>query len=225
MFFKFAKSSASVAREEAQQSLDAQREEINRRMSVINDVNIELAEAARKTQEMSTVLKERINKEIKFAKKSFTSISSKLHEGMAILDHTGRIVHLNTAAAKTLGLDEKQVIGKHLDELIQCGVPLFNNDGEFIQKPILMKMFFEDLSNKIFERLTTNCKQEKYLVCTQALRDEIPFCVETELDMILGVRILCNGIPHSLTVSLTVLDNDPDRLQDISYVFLFSDHK
>lgn len=223
MFFKLAKTSGNLAKE-AQKTIDLQREDVKKKLQMIDEVNTKLAEAVRQTQEISSSLSEKVNRELKIARKSLTSISSKLKEGLMMVDYNGHITHLNKTATKILGITEAQAVGKYLEDFIECSNIAFDGDGKVVQKPILMRHFFKELSVKIFEKLASNPTCEKYIICNKALQEEIPFCFESDLDTVLGVKIVCNGKPLSLTVTLTVLDNDPECIKDVSYVFLFNDH-
>jgi transcriptional regulator with PAS, ATPase and Fis domain len=222
MFFKLAKLNSTTSCEEAQKAMEMQREDIKKRMAQVEDINAKLCEAVKQTQEMAGNLSEKVNRELKIARKSLTSISSKISDGIVMIDCNGLITHMNKSASEILGISEKMAFNKHLEDFIECDNQIFDDDGNVVKKPILTEGFFKELSIKIFEQLTNNPTEEKYQLCNNVLRNEIPFCFVSDLDGVLGVKIICNGNPVSVTVTLTVLNNDPECLTDVTYIFLFS---
>lgn len=218
MFFSSkAKTSAIHASVE---KLQARRAEIKDKMADAEAISIKLGEAVRKTQEMTSELADKVNRETKIAKKSLTSISAKLKEGLIMLDHLGKIIHLNKTGSKIFGVAESEVLGKTLSDLVECGNNLHDRNGNIIPKPILKDDFFINLSTVIFNKIMNS--SEKYLVCNECLKNALPFCFEGGIDKSMAVDVIYKGKEISLKISLSVLDNDPESLQDVNYIFLFS---
>jgi len=200
------------------------RDEIKRRMEVVDEISQQLAAAVSETKEMSNKLTEKIKSEIKklkIAKKSLTSMTAKLNEGVIMLDHNGIVIHLNRTGCKLFGINEKDVIGKSLPSLIGCGNQALDKFGAEIEKPILQSSFFAKLSKKILKKLSTDKMIDRYNVCNACLVEELPFCVEANQEQSLGVMITLNEENIPMRVNFSVLDNDPDEIDDITYIFLF----
>jgi len=216
MFFNSKSPAAALPAEK----LEAHRNEIKDKLAEVEKIGRDLEEAVRQTQEMSSKLSEKISKECKTARKSLTSISAKLREGLIIMDSSGKITHLNRTGLKIFGLQEKDVIGKTLVEVIECGNNLHDANGNIVAKPILRENFFSDLSQRLLDRVKDST--EKYLVCNECLKDELPFCFDGGIEHPMAVEIIYQGRQIKLKVTLSVLDNDPDDLIDVNYIFLFS---
>lgn len=226
MFFKKAarraapKSDSTVAREK----IESNRDEMKKRFEQIDAVNMSLCEASKKTQEVSIETTEKLNHKMKIPKKSLREISAKLHEGLVLINSCGEIIHVNRQGTKILGLSENEITGKKLGNLISCAHPIIENGVE-VTKPILRDEFFAELSKKMLSKLTAQTMEvrSKYMICNDILKSEMPFCFEQDSDRVLGVCIYCGEKEIcNLTVTLTVIDNDPDELSDITYLFLFS---
>lgn len=209
----------------AKEKIESCRAEIKNRLAQVDSVSLTLCEVAKLTQAVTIDTAEKFDRMMKIPKKSLREISSKLHEGLVLINSSGEIVHINRQGAKILGIDGCEIVGKKLGEVITCCNAAVAPDGTPIEKPILREEFFPGLSSKIFGKLGTPELEAngKYVVCNDILREELPFCFDKEQDRVMGVSIACGDKKiMNMTVTFTVIDNDPDEVADITYLFLFS---
>lgn len=202
-------------------NLTAQREEIKKKLEKLSEVNKQLELAVRETQAISVKLIEKLNKELKVAKKSITSICSKLKEGVILVDASGKIIQLNPAGEKLFGIKNKVVVGKQFQEVIAWLDPIII-DGHETQKVIMAPEFFEDLSSRLLNDFKSwDPSVNRYVYCNECLKKEVPGLFDLEKEKVLSAYSSCQQEPVEVTFTFSILDNDPNDANDLIYIFIF----
>ena len=199
------------------------RQEIRKKMKDLDHLHQELTEVLTRTQEVANGVSDKIRGELKIAKKSLFSISERLNEGVMLLNYRGDIIHLNKVGAEIFGVTEEHVLDKCLTDIIDCGNQAIDDMGQIIEKQPLIESFFINLSEKILAKIKSSPpRTDKYQVCNECLISALPFCVELEGAAAVKVKVTLGNQQFLLKITSSILDNNPERLEDLTYVFLFN---
>jgi PAS domain-containing protein len=188
-----------------------QRAEIQKRLEEVSELNTQLAAVVQETHSISAAVMDKLKKELKIAKKSLTSICRRLKEGVLLVNNTGQVVEVNTAGQKMLGVTSTDLIGRQLTEMVSWV------KGENQTTPIVLSVdFFENLSTNLLERAITDHTVDK-----DRIDDLLPEFLNFEHEITLDVHLAKIGQPFKFFMTFSILDNDPENLNDVTYIFLF----
>lgn len=218
MFFNKKEAKKAEAAEVIQR-MGAQRDEIKRKLKEMADVNIQLDTAVKETQEISVSVIKKLSKELKMAKKSITSVCSKLKEGIILVDSAGAIIQLNASGEALFGIESKAVVGRDFSEVVEWLDPSIDSTGEQIS---MQKNFFTKLSNKLVTKLKKwDQSENRYLFCNCCLKKELPAWFDLDNEIVINAFVSSTATPARMAFSFSILDNDPESLKDIVYIFIF----
>jgi len=192
--------------------MSKKREEIKRKLEEVERVNSQLEIAVSETKQLSVDLVGKLKKELKVAKKSLTSITKKLHEGVLLVDHQGNVIQLNKTGEKLLGIEEGAAVGKRICDVIN---QVADGENEIRFSP----SFFAELSQKIIDQASKFTNGKKFTECNRVFKEALPGALEPEVELQLDADVC--GRKVKLTFMFSLLDNDPESLSDLTYVFLF----
>lgn len=183
------------------------------KLAAITHINGMITNAIETTQAANCELLEKLKNHLKHGSRSFKSLSDKLMSGVLILDYKGKVLQSNPKAREIL--QNSKCVGHHITELIQSVHPVFPVGKPFHLDP----QFFEELSNEIFESIDT-CTVNKNSCVNQCLQhQDLPFDVDAQQLVQIKSPLLTEN-PY-LKFSFSVLGNEPEELDDITYVVVF----
>lgn len=194
------------------------RQEIRGRLAEVDNVNHRLRETVKETQVISVALIGKLKKELKVAKKTLTGMTRRLKEGVVLINHIGDVIQLNPAGEKLFGVKEEDFVGKNfkdsLGKVIQTKLP----DGQ----PLGLKAsFYSELSAKIFESVKKYTNGQKLKESNRIFKETLPHLIQPDTEVPLTVKC-ADGKNLKLNFMFSILDNDPEDVSDITYVYLFS---
>jgi hypothetical protein len=205
-------------------ALLSQKEEIKKRLEEINVINDQLHSVVSETQLLSLSVMKKLKGELKVAKKSIISICKKLREGIVLLDWQGNVVQINDAAEKMFSIYEKPYLNKPFTDLIKTMD--FGHDCSLPHD----ELFFKELSNRILNKIhcTDHCESctgtKSCTTCTSdKIKSELPSFFDLENEIVTQIVLNKGGKPFRFGFSFSMLDNDPERITDVIYIFLFKE--
>ena len=219
MFFSKAENKKVAVEKAALEELTrTRREEIRRRLTEVDSVNLRLKETVKETQAISFALIGKLKKELKVAKKTLTSITRRIKEGVVLINYKGDVLQVNPAAEKLFGVREDDFLGKNFKESLGAMLETKLPDGQ----PLGLKPgFYAELSEKIFEAVKQYTNGQKYRESNRIFNEMLPDMIQPEVEVPLCVKD-ASGKKLKLNFMFSILDNDPEDVSDITYVYLFS---
>ncbi len=201
------------------ENMRLQKEEIKRRLETASKVDNLLKQVAAETQQMASNLSDKIKKETKLARRMYLQISKKLKEAVLIVDGDGKIIRLNAAGEKLFGVAETEVLGEVFSNVVATVNPVTEKG-----KPLEFALgFFSELSEKVLVTIAT-CKQGENIhgACNDCIGEIVPEYIYPDRETLLKVTLPCLGKTLKLNVMFSILDNDPENMKEVTYVFIFT---
>lgn len=199
--------------------MESQKLEIKRRLGELTETNKRLRLAVTETRVASVTVMNKLRKEFVTAHRSLSGICKKLKEGAILLNFKGEVVQLNEAAEKLFGVDEASALQASFSKIITEMNPILL-DGRALD---LTETFFSDLSCRILNKLQCTkcdgCSRE------QRIKSQLPSFFDMENDAVTEVQLTRNGKQLMTNFTFSILDNEPQTLNDLTYVFLFTSAK
>lgn len=210
----FSRKSANHTEQELiSKKLKQKREEIKMRLQQLSDINAELQKTVSETQELAIKVREKVKKMMKVDGKSLTAICKNMNEGIVLVGASGRIIHVNKTAEKLFGVDESSVINSSISSLVSNMDMADAASGETL---VLSSTFFSRLSKVIIDHIKLHSCS---ISCPELHTIEHKF-INVVAGETVNVLITCKGKRFQIAFNCTVLDNNPEHLRDITYVFV-----
>lgn len=188
---------------------------IQNKLREVSQLNDKLTDTINETRALSLSIATKLKDTPKRTKKSFTTISKKLKSGVMILNNRGEVVHLNPAGEAIFKIKEDDVLEKPFTELLTTFE--LAHPKEKIE---LLPDLFYSLSQFIIKEITGS-KEAKDKVCFDCIKSKFPSFFDLESENLIKVYSPCMGKHQTLKFSLSVLDNEPDEINDITYILIF----
>jgi PAS domain-containing protein len=182
---------------------------IQSRLKEVEEVDKQLKQVLSETKKLTISIREKLETKLKINRSLLKILCQNLQDGVILVNFTGSIVEINQSCKDIFGISRDDLINKDLSYLTSK-LRMKKTDGCLFD---LSTNFFEALSHNIFYRLVndeTNVDIESYF------RDIMPQN-ETKL------HSNFNNEEREFTISLSILDNDPDDIDDITYIIVFKE--
>ena len=182
---------------------------IQSRLKEVEEVDKQLKQVLSETKKLTISIREKLETKLKINRSSLKMLCQNLQDGVILVNFTGSIVEINQSCKDIFGISHDDLINKDLSYLTSK-LRMKKTDGCLFD---LSTNFFEALSHNIFYRLVndeTNVDIESYF------RGIMPQN-ETKL------HSNFNNEEREFTISLSILDNDPDDIDDITYIIVFKE--
>ena len=183
---------------------------ISAKMKEVEEIDNQLKQVISETKRLTISIREKFDTQLKITKKSLRTLCQNLHDGVILVDCNGCIVEVNESCETIFGISKDELVSKELSHLTSL-LQIKKSNGEPFDPSV---SFFEALSHNIFYRLSqgddvTDLDIESYF------KGLAPH-PETKLTIIHPK----NG-EENFTFSFSVLDNDPEEFEDITYIVFF----
>lgn len=214
MFFKTLRITQQEENKQIIEAMFSQKEEINARLAEMSRITEQLQTVVSETHQIALQVTKKIKSELKVAKKSVLSIIKRLQAGAILLDWQGHIIQINNSAELMFGIKESSCLNNHFYELME-----FSDKSLIPNKP----NFFSELSEKILLKSNDGL----ILSCSTGakVKSELPSCFDIEKDVATSVQLASGKSPIKLNLTFSILDNNPEQVNDVVYVFLFKELK
>lgn len=185
------------------------------KLAAITEINALISEAVVTTQAANSDLLAKLKSHLKNGQRSFKSLSDKLLAGVLVLDYRGTVLQSNPKAREILHCGNT-CIGSHMSDLMLEILPVFPSHEYFK----LTEDFFTNLSGVIYNAISscTHDKSECIIDCLQKM--DLP--VKTDEQQLVQVTSPMLSSKPYMKFTFSVLGNEPDDLEDITYVVVFS---
>lgn len=192
---------------------------IKARLQEVTAVDQQLFQVVSETKTLTNSIKDKLSTHLKITRNTLKSICQNLKEGVILVDYTGSVIEVNNSCERTFSLTKEAMLGKSFSQICDKLNAIKEDGGEIH----LTQNFFNSLSTNIFTRI--NCKRD-CKTCTA------PDCLKNVEDYFKGefnpqievmLRLQPPGYEKSVkcSFSFSVLDNDPESVEDITYILFF----
>lgn len=190
-------------------------EKIRKKLEEIDEIHSTLNDIVASTQAANITLAVKLKNQLKNGRRSFASLSEKLNVGVVIVDYQGIIKQINPKGQQLLQVSELECVSKSVFDFILSVEPV-DPPGERL---IPTENFFHKFSEIIFN-VMVDCKLAKPVICKKCM-DDIGCSLLPEREQ--TVKVVTPKAPNGELVrfNFSILDNGPDVVSDITYVFVF----
>lgn len=199
---------------QVKESSCAERQPISSRFQQVKDVDDQLTQVITDTKNLTSSIQEKLSGRLKITKNTIKSICQNLREGVIIVNYIGKVIEVNTAYEKSFVVERDKLIDLDFSDVIKNQNATESDGSEFI----LTQQFFQDISKNVFHR--EDCKKD-CSICTIK-------CHENYFDGVFNPQneavILMKPTgkkPRAVAFSFSILDNDPMKEEDVSYILFF----
>ena len=184
------------------------RSAIRARLKEVESVDAQLKQVIDETKQLTTHITEKLATQLKITRKTLKSVCHNLRDGVVVINSSGRIIDVNPAGTYMFGYDYDDLLGYDLNFLLRL-IDTKKESGEVFE---LDGSFFEDMSHNIFYHLSSDINTIPKVNIDSYLIGELS---HTAVMSKISDRIT------KLSISISVLDNDPDQFEDITYLVFF----
>jgi len=196
LFSGSAKKTKQLRLKELEETAINNRKVIDGKMKEAKVVDQQLAKILSETRELTATISQKISSRLKITQKTLKTIVTSIKEGVVILDYIGTVIETNGVFEKTFLNTDKSILGMNFKEL--CGT--LNPKTEDGEKYALTPNFTA-LSTDVFNRSDKAVK----IIQPEIVLEVNPIEIE----------------PFKCIFSLSKLDNDPETVDDVSYILFF----
>lgn len=184
-------------------------DKIRQKVEEISQINEILSDTVAKTQAANVKLALKLQKQLKSGKRSFISLAEKLKVGVLIINYKGEILQINSKGRELIcNSEDCDCVGHQLFETITSVKPIDPPGDPFLLNP----RFFRDLSTCVID----NCALGDAGKCIA----DLPCAIHPDEEQL--VLISSANVPDQyMKVTFSILDNNPEELEDVSYVLVF----
>jgi PAS domain-containing protein len=170
---------------------------ISAKMKEVEEIDNQLKQVISETKRLTISIREKFDTQLKITKKSLKTLCQNLNDGVILVDCNGCIVEVNESCETIFGFSKEELVSKELSHLASL-LQIKKSNGEPFDPSV---NFFEALSHNIFYRLSQG--------------DDV-----MDLETKLTITHPKNG-EENFSFSFSVLDNDPEEFEDITYIVFF----
>jgi PAS domain-containing protein len=170
---------------------------ISAKMKEVEEIDNQLKQVISETKRLAISIREKFDTQLKITKKSLKTLCQNLNDGVILVDCNGCIVEVNESCETIFGFSKEELVSKELSHLASL-LQIKKSNGEPFDPSV---NFFEALSHNIFYRLSQG--------------DDV-----MDLETKLTITHPKNG-EENFSFSFSVLDNDPEEFEDITYIVFF----
>ena len=198
MIFSNIKTKSSKQRQirkmEFENTINSNNEIIQNRLKEALVVDKQLAQVISDTKELTTQIQAKLDSKLKITRSTLKSLCHNIREGMIISNYLGKVIETNKAFEDSFSLNDSAV-GMNFIQICEKLNPM-NEDGTKYE----LTQDFKALSKTIFKFKHFNAVIQSELVVEICMPGKNPF---------------------KCMFSVSVLDNSPERVEDICYVLFF----
>jgi hypothetical protein len=192
------------------------REAIRAKMKETEAIDSQLREILKETKILTLSVREKVNSQLKITQKSIKSLCQNFGEGVVIANHRGEIVEVNDSCENVFGIKKDTLVGQSFAYLADK----LKTEKESGESFTLDTEFFELLSKNLFNRIVCDCDC-KTCITPRCLGDIKKYFADfnptTETVLFFHP---CERTQKAM-FSFTVIDNDPDMIEDVTYIMFF----
>lgn len=172
------------------------RKVIERMLNEAKDVDQQLAKVLSETRELTTSISQKISSRLKITQKTLKTMVMSIKEGIVILDYRGVVLETNGVFEKTFLNSDSSILNINFKELCGKLEPCTEDGKRFVLTPN-----FLDLSPAAFNR-----------------EDKAVMVIQPEIILEVHPK---ESEPFKCIFSLSILDNDPENVDDVSFILFF----
>ena len=214
MFFSYKEKAKAKA--EIDRNNETTKNRFAEKLAAITEINALISEAVVTTQAANCELLDKLKTHMKNGSRTFKSLSDKLFSGVLILDHQGTILQSNPKAREIFHVKGDTCRGLHISELISEILPIFPPHHYFK----LTKEFFQILSDAIDETLLS-CAENRNACIANCLKHTSDLPVMLDEHQLVQVTSPNLATKPYMKFTLSILGNDPEKSDDVTYVLIF----
>ena len=192
------------------------REAIRAKMKETEAIDTQLREILKETKILTLSVREKVSSQLKITQKSIKSLCQNFGEGVVIANHRGDIIEVNDSCERVFGLKKDLIVGHSFSYLADQLKTEKENGDSFT----LDTEFFELLSKNLFNRIICDCDCDK-CITPRCLGDIKKFFADFNPTTEIALSFHQNERIQKALFSFTVIDNDPDMIEDVTYIMFF----
>lgn len=194
LFSTKATKARTLRKQQMEETALSDRKVIENKLKDAKAVDQQLAKVLSDTRELTSSIQLKLSTRLKITKNTIKTIVRNVKEGIVILNSAGTVIESNSSFENTFTCGEG-ILGSDFKQICNILNPLKEDGERFILTPD-----FKFLSQSIF--------------------DSKNFATEIQPEIMLEVHP-CNLDSFKCTFSLSVLDNAPEHVNDVSFILFF----
>ena len=190
------------------------RSEIDSKFKEVCDTDTQLNLLLSETKNLSEVVQKKFKTKLRITSNTLKTICHYLKDGIILLDYRGHVIDTNEAFKKNI-YGDANIVGHDIEDIMNL-LGAENNNGDRFQ---ITSAFFENLSSNIFTNVSNHS------ISKDQVFDYFKKISTFNTDTKLSIQPLTKKHPVRVSMTLTILDNTPESLKDITYIIILNNSR